>query len=141
MKKFKRVWHPYFKWEEAKHNMWGRVADRKRSTMQAIDFTGNHLLYGSYMQKVIVEWPVSCENALTDYYMNRKAWIGHAAVALALNIPEDITRQAWKELSYEQQYLANKEAIRAISSWENMYIESKELCESMGGSLLPKWNT
>jgi len=117
--------------------MWGRVADRKRSTMQAIDFTGNHLLYGSYMQKVIVEWPVSCENALTDYYMNRKAWIGHAAVALALNIPEDITRQAWKELSYEQQYLANKEAIRAISSWENMYIESAELRASMGRSLLP----
>jgi len=137
VKKFKRVWHPYFDWEESNHNMWGLVADRKRSTTQAIDFTGNHLLYGSYMQRVISEWPISCENALTDYYMNRKAWIGHAAVALALNIPEDITRQAWKELNNEQQHLANKEASRAISSWENMYIESEQLRSSMGGSLLP----
>ena len=137
MKKFKRVWHPYDKWEEARHNMWGVVPDRKNATICAIDFTGNHLLYGSYMTRVVSEWPFSCENALTDYYMNRKAWIGHAAVALALNIPEDITRQAWKELSYEQQYLANKEAIRAISSWENMYIESAELRASMGRSLLP----
>ena len=136
MRKFKRVWHPYYKWEEVPHNMWGTVSDRKRSTLIAIDFTGSHKLYGFYMTKVVNEWPVSCENALTDYYMNRKAWIGHAAVALALGIPEDITRQAWKNLNYEQQYLANKEAIRAISSWENMYIESKELRASMGGSLL-----
>lgn len=136
MRKFNRVWHPYNKWEEASHNMWGVVVDRKKAIIMAIDFTGNYKLYGFYMTRVINEWPVSCENALTDYYMNRKAWVGHAAVALALNLPEDITRQAWKELNYEQQYLANKEAIRAISSWENMYIESAELRKSMGGSLL-----
>ena len=136
MKKFNRVWHPYENWEEVPHNMWGSTPDRKKSILIATDFTGNHKLYGFYMTRVVNEWPVSCENALTDYYMNRKAWIGHAAVALALNMPEDITRQAWKGLNYEQQYLANKEAIRAISSWENMYIESPELRKSMGGSLL-----
>jgi len=136
MKKFNRVWHPYDNWEEIPHNMWGSVSDRKKSILMAIDFTGSHKLYGFYMSRVVNEWPVSCENALTDYYMNRKAWIGHAAVALALNIPEDITRQAWKDLNYEQQYLANKEAIRAISSWENMYIESAELREGLGGQML-----
>ena len=136
MRKFKRVWHPYSSWEEASHNMWGVVSDRQDCISKAIDFTGNHKLYGYYMNRVINEWPISCENALTDYYMNRKAWIGHAATSLALNYPEDITRQAWKYLTYEQQYLANQEAIRAISSWENMYIESEELRESMGGSLL-----
>lgn len=119
----------------------GKVDDRKEYYEKAIIFTGDHKLYGSYMQRVIKEWPISCENALTDYYMNRKAWIGHAACALAMRCPEDITRQAWKELNSEQQYLANKEASRAISSWENMYIESKELREGMAGTLLPKWNT
>lgn len=137
MRKLTRVWHPYHMWEEISHNMWGKVDDRKSMLEKAIEFTGNHKLYGSFMQRVIVDWPVSCENALTDYYMNRKAWIGHAACALALKCPEDITRQAWKHLTYEQQYLANQEASRAISSWENNYIESKELRESMGGSLLP----
>lgn len=116
--------------------MWGSVGNRKRWIQKAVDFTGNHELYGSFMMRVIREWPISCENALTDYYMNRRAWVGHAAAALALNCPEYITRQAWKELTSEQQYLANKEASRAISSWENMYIQSQELRQSVGGSLL-----
>lgn len=136
MRKFKRVWHPYENWEEVKFNMWGSVNDRSSWVKKAVIFTSDHKLYGTYMQKVVNEWPISCENALTDYYMNRKAWIGHAACALAMNCPEDITRQAWKELSYEQQYLANQEAIRAIRTWENMYIESEQLRESMGGALL-----
>lgn len=136
MKKFKRIWHPFHKWEEVQFNMWGKVENRRDFYEKAIIFTGNHKLYGSYMIRVVNEWPVSCENALTDYYMNRKAWIGHAACALAIGCPEDITRQAWKELTYEQQYLANTEASRAISSWENMYIQSKELCESLEGPML-----
>ncbi len=136
MKKFNRVWHPFHLWEEVNFNMWGRVSNRSEFIKKAIEFTGNYKLYGSFMDRVVNEWPVSCENALTDYYMNRKAWIGHAACALAIGCPEDITRQAWKELSYEQQYLANKEASRAISSWENMYIESEQLRSSLGGTLL-----
>jgi len=136
MRKFKRVWHSYTEWEEVKFNMWGKVENRRLYLDRAVKFTGDHVLYGSYMDRVVKEWPVSCENALTDYYMNRKAWIGHAACALAINCPEDITRQAWKELSYEQQYLANQEAIRAIRTWENMYIESKELRKSLGETLL-----
>lgn len=140
MRRFKRAWHPYESWEEIKFNMWGKVDDRRSFINKAIAFTANHEEYGRFMRRVINEWPISCENALTDYYMNRKAWVGHAACALAMQCPEDITRQAWKALTYEQQYLANQEASRAISSWENMYIESSELRESMGGSLLPKRN-
>lgn len=136
MRKFKRIWHPFDEWEEVRHNMWGSVNDRASMLGKAVGFTGDHVMYGKYMMRVVREWPVSCENALTDYYMNRKAWIGHAACALAINCPEDITRQAWKRLSYEQQYLANKEASRAISSWENMHFESLELHQGLGGALL-----
>lgn len=123
-------------WEEVKFNMWGKVDDNRLYLDKAIEFTGDHKLYGSFMMKVVNDWPYSCENALTDYHMNRRAWIGHAACALAIGCPENITRQAWKDLSYEQQYLANKEASRAIRAWENMYIESGKLRESMGGTLL-----
>ncbi|QGJ84331.1 hypothetical protein [Pseudoalteromonas phage XCL1123] len=116
--------------------MWGKVDDNRLYLDKAIEFTGDHKLYGSFMMKVVNDWPYSCENALTDYHMNRRAWIGHAACALAIRCPENTTRQAWKDLSYEQQYLANKEASRAIRAWENMYIESGKLRESMGGTLL-----
>jgi hypothetical protein len=91
-KKFKRVYHPYWEWEEVPHNMWGTVENKKEWVQRAIEFTGNHNLYGSYMMRVIQEWPISCENALTDSSLNRRAWVGHAAVALALQCPEDIVR-------------------------------------------------
>lgn len=116
--------------------MWGDIKDEKDWIQKAIEFTSDHQLYGSYMLRVINEWPISCENALTDYNMNRKAWLGHAAVALAIQCPEYIVRKAWKYLTDEQKYLANQQASRAISSWENAYFQDRELSKSMGGALL-----
>lgn len=112
------IWHPYTTWEEMQFNMWGNVKDRAQWLQRAIDFTGNHELYGSWMLKVVDVWPMSCEQNLTKLDTNRKAWIGQAAVALAIQCPEDIVRQAWGFLSDEQQKLANKKAQEAIDKWE-----------------------
>jgi len=136
MRKFKRVYHPYELWEEIKFGMWDDVSEEKEWLEKAILFTGSHKLYGSFMMRVISEWPISCENALTDYNINRRAWVGHAACALGIGCPEHITRKAWRFLSYEQQYLANEEASRAIRAWENNYFKSQQLRESLGGTLL-----
>ena len=118
--------------------MWGETfSDCDKWWVQlATLFTSDHILYGSYMFKVIEQWPISCENALTDRYINQKAWIGHAAASLALFIPEHITRKAWKNLTDEQKYLANKQAERAIRTWQDMQIKSKKLYQGMGGTLL-----
>lgn len=116
--------------------MWGEVTDQKAHLQKAIQFTSDHALYGHYMERVIQEWPISTENALTDSTMNRKAWVGHAACALALGCPEDIVRQAWGYLSDEQRFLANKAADRAISMWEVDYAKSRELYPDMGTALL-----
>jgi hypothetical protein len=116
--------------------MWGSVSDVEAWLEKAIAFTGNHELYGGYMFRVIEEWPVSCENALTDQYINKKAWVGHAAAALAMKCPEHITRKAWRYLTDEQKFLANKQAERAIRAWQDNYITSKKLRECMGGALL-----
>lgn len=134
--RLKQVWHIMRDWEEVTHNMWGDSADRKSDLDKAIAFTSDHKLYGSYMKRVCEQWVVSCENALTDPNLNQKAWLGHAAVALALNIPEDLTRQAWGFLNDEQKHLANKEAERNINLWKSRYIESRGVCESMGKQML-----
>lgn len=131
-----RVYHPINAWEEIKHNMWGSVSDKAAFLEKAIKFTGDHILYGRYMMRVINEWPISCENALTDYSLNRKAWIGHAACALAFKCPENIVRKAWKELTYEQQSLANRQAIAAIGKWEENYRKGKKLCEDVAQQML-----
>ncbi len=135
-KQIKQVWHDVRNWEEVAHNMWGEVTDKKAALEAAIAFTGDHKLYGHYMAKVCDQWPVSCENALTDPYLNQKAWLGHAAVALAHNIPEDITREAWRYLSDEQKYLANKEAEREIAAWKMRYVQDNGIHKIMGGQML-----
>lgn len=103
--------------------MWGKTDD-KDMLSKAIQFTGDHQLYGSFMQRVVREWPFSCEHNLSDTAQNRRAWVGHAAVALALGCPEDITRQAWHHLTQEQQDLANAEADKAINYWEENYAKN-----------------
>ena len=137
----KRIYHPYWKWEEVNHNMWGQVKDKKEYLKKAIGFTGNHFAYGQYMRRVTNEWFFSCENALTDKNLNRKAWIGRAACALAFDCPENITREAWGYLTNEQRILANKEAERAIESWENNRRNGRSLCNSMGKQMLFKWDS
>ena len=134
--KLKRVWLPIDQWEEIPANMWGEVANRRIFLQRAVIFTGNHRLYGRYMQRVTLKWPNSCINALTDYNLNRKAWIGHAACALALHCPEDITRQAWGLLTNEQRILANRQADRAIQSWEVRYRASLGIRPNVATSLL-----
>ncbi len=136
MTKLERVYHPVCDWEEMKFNMYGSVDDRKLWVKRAIEFTSDHKKYGRFMMRVVNEWPVSCENALTDYLMNRKAWVGHAAVALAIGCPEDIVREAWGNLTDEQQSLANKEADAAIQAWEHNYIKSKLVDKNMGKQVL-----
>jgi hypothetical protein len=136
MKNLPRVWVSIDKWEEIKHNMWGEVDNRADMLSKAVDFTGNAALYGQFMRRVTNEWPNSCANSLTDYQMNRKAWVGHAACALALGCPEDITRQAWGLLTDEQRLLANAEADRAIHSWEVRQRKGKGVHNNMEQEVL-----
>jgi hypothetical protein len=120
------IWHPYWLWEEFPNNMWGNVKDRKSWLQKAIEFTGDHVLYGSWMMRVANEWKFSCEQNLTKRDMNMKAWIGHAAVAMAIQCPEDIVREAWGYLTKEQQDMANDAAQRAIDYWKERQCQKED---------------
>ncbi len=117
----KRIYHKYTDWEEIGAGMWDTLPANQQEDMlkKAIEFTGDYKLYGSWMRKVIDNWPISCENSLTSISINRKAWLGHAAVSMAIRCPENITRQAWGFLTDEQRTLANKEAENTIIEWEH----------------------
>ena len=129
-----RIYHDYRLWEEVKHNMWGDAKDN--ALKEAIELISNHKLYGFFMMRVANEWKYSCENALTDQSLNKKAWIGHAAVALAIGCPEDITRKAWGYLTDEQRILANEEARRAIRHWEHSRKEDPRVCTGLVQKML-----
>lgn len=118
-----QLYHHYTKWEDYTAGMWRKVPkdEAARFLEDAIIFTSNHELYGKAMLRVIEEWPIACEQNLTDKSQNRQAWIGHAASCLEFNCPEYITRQAWAFLSRKQQNLANAAADFAIAKWESMH--------------------
>ena len=135
--KCKRIYHPISKWEEIGAGMWDKSMDRKTDLRKAIQFTGDHRLYGRYMMKVAENWHYSCENSLTNPDINHKAFIGHCAVAMALRIPEDIVRLAWGKLSDEQRHKADMAAERAILWWWNNKAKSRPLPENMEIKVLP----
>lgn len=110
------VWHPWWELEEARSNMWGSVNRRSTWVRMAEAFTGDHVLYGYWMRRVLAEWPKSCEHNLTKPG-DKRPWIGHAAVALAIGCPEDVVRAAWPLLTDEQRQAANEQAAAAIDEW------------------------
>lgn len=117
------IWHPYWMLEEVKSNMWGAVSHRKTWLEIAILFTANDELYGEWMQRVVEAWKYSCEHNLTKSG-DKRPWVGHAAVALAMKCPEDIVREAWAHLTPEQQTRANKKASEAIEYWKGLHAEA-----------------
>lgn len=124
MKPLIRVYHPYWLWEEIEYNMWGSVPDRDQYLDLMIRFTGDAVLYGAGMLRVVREWKYSCEHNLSNVTQNRKAWVGHAACALLFRCPEDIVRSAWSRLAEEQQIQANAVADIAIREWEEAWQRS-----------------
>lgn len=110
------IWYPFDQLEEANSVMWRNVNHRATWLQLAITFTSDANLYGEWMLKVVESWPKSCKHNLTKGG-DKRPWIGHAAVALAINCPEDIVRAAWAGLTKEQQDAANKKAEQAIEIW------------------------
>lgn len=123
-----QVYHPYWLWEDYKNGMWRKESKEyeKQWLPIAIAFTGDHIKYGAAMTRVVNEWPVSSEHNLTNLNINRRAWVGHAAVCLELGIPEYIVRTAWKNITQYQRVMANHVADQSIHLWHHTYVHGKK---------------
>ena len=140
----RQIYHHYERWEEFHYGMWKFISAEDARTLLpvVIEFTGDHVRYGVFMQRVIVEWPISCEQSLTNIAMNRRAWVGHAACCLATGSPEYVTRQAWKHLTQQQQDNANGQADRAIASWTERYeTQNSRMGNEVGIQGLLQWDS
>lgn len=107
--------------------MWRTPRNRDDMLKRAIEFTADCERYGAAMMRVISEWPISCEQNLTNLSQNRKAWIGHAACALEMEFSECVVREAWGYLTDDQRRRANRKAKEAILEWERCQSENLEL--------------
>ena len=120
-KYYKRVYTPYWEWEDWKAGMWETQKDDGSLLLLAIDFTGDYVEYGKSMVEAVTNWDRTMLNALTNYSLNQRAFVGHCGACLRHGLPEVITRKAWSHLTDKQRFYANREADKAILIWRRKY--------------------
>lgn len=119
--KINRVYIPYWDWEDWINGMWRKVENEDELLQQAVEFTGDHVRYGHAMKEVVIAWPNTMLNSLTNTSINRRAFLGHCAVCYKIGTPEYIVRRAWKLLTDEQRFLADDIAQKTINEWLGKY--------------------
>jgi len=115
----RRIYHPFDKWECHKAGFYksgkdGFTHDECKDEFKRI--LSNQDLFSSILSKLIVEWKYSCEHYLTNYSMNRIAWLGQASVCYESGVPSRYAN-AWFDLDEETQKEANNTALKYLNTW------------------------
>ena len=84
MKKIRQIYHPYWDWECFHAGMY--------SNSSSIDMDAGREMYRQFladierftlaMYRVVLLWPISCEQFLTNPTMNRIAWLGQSSMCI-----------------------------------------------------------
>lgn len=115
-----RIYHTWDKWESFHYGFFGNTAPDGMTKDEAeqlyFELLSNDNEFGNVLEKVISEWPFSCEHNLTNDKLNRIAWMGQAALAYKYKIPACF-RGGYNRLSPEQQQSADNVALTYINKW------------------------
>jgi ParB-like chromosome segregation protein Spo0J len=114
-----RIFHTYDKWECEKAGFYaqkvdGMTAYQCREAYRA--FLADTDRFRSAANSVIEEWKNSCEHYLTNFAMNRIAWIGQAAMCYATGVPSKFCG-GFNLLTPEQKTAANEVALDVLNDW------------------------
>jgi len=140
-----RVYHHWEKWECVKAGFYETEAppnvtpDDAREAYRA--FLADIPRFVSAMQRVLTEWPHSCEQFLTNTSINRIAWMGQAAMCIETGVPSCF-RGGFKLLTPHQQKAANAAGAQMILAWEklqaNSYEKNRAIHSEMGDLWIPR---
>lgn len=115
-----RIFHTYEEWECYRAGFYATVAPegmtKKDCEERYRTMLSNIPEFTTALERVIVEWPNSCEHYLTNTAMNRIAWLGQAALCWLHGIPSTF-RSGFYLLTEEQQKIANETALYALNQW------------------------
>jgi len=68
------------------------------------------------LQRVVTEWPISCEQFLLNESINRIAWLGQAAMCIETGVPRKY-RAGFMQLSEAERTRANATAHETLNTW------------------------
>ena len=124
-----RIYHRYENWECYKFGFFKNesIEDKEFLAKKVIELFNNPKSTEIYMNKVINQWPNSCEHNLTNISMNRVAWLGQAACCLYAGIPYKITMENWRNVPSDKQKIACDIAEKIINQFE-INLKNRQLC-------------
>jgi hypothetical protein len=119
----KRIYHPYWKWEDFKSGLYDLEVEYTEAEQTYLGIKVREILtndeeFYSIALKVITEWIYEAEQNLTNSSRNKQAWIGQASCCYKLQVPERITKYGWYLMSVSEQKKANLVADRIIILWK-----------------------
>lgn len=124
----KRIFHPYDKWEDYRHNFYGGQEFNNDKSIETYAALLKDLpKFESALRVIVSEWQYSCEHNLSNEAMNRVAYLGQAACALLYKVPHNVSRGGYTLLTFEEQKAADVLAQKYLDLWLEKYVNSKEV--------------
>jgi hypothetical protein len=117
----KRVFHPYWRWEDYKAGLYELTYpsdEEEYGAVMAKTILCNSEWFKLVASKMVEEWFNAAEFNLSNYSQNRQAWVGQASCCFALGVPDYVTKLGWHMMTEKQQEQANKIADSVIEEWE-----------------------
>ena len=115
-----RIYHTWDKWECYPTGFYNDKPPKGMTNEDCEaayrDFLADTDLFGKALQRVITEWPMSCEHYLTNTNMNRIAWLGQSSMCIHSGIPSRF-RGGYNLLTEEQKEAADRKAFEYLNKW------------------------
>ena len=116
----RRVFHHWETWECIAAGMYELAPPAPMSKDEARDayaaFLGDTSRFSRALDRVLIEWPISCEQFLSNEGTNRIAWLGQSSMCIETSVPACF-RAGFKLLDESEQHAANGLAAEALTTW------------------------
>lgn len=116
-----RIYHTWDEWECYPAGFYENRAPNKTLTDDECKEIYRELLsdiprFEAALERVLTEWPNSCEHYLSNERMNRIAWLGQASLCISEGIPSKY-RGGYMLLTDPQKQQADLTALKALNRW------------------------
>ena len=127
--KLKREYVNYRQWEDFKNGLYSNEQPIKKNINLCKELLSNNKDTYYAMKLVVQNWPLSTKHNLTNYEINRRAWLGQACCCLRFSCNSETVILAWRELTLDLQEVANCMADTVIKEYEETI--NRKLCPKL----------
>lgn len=120
----KQTFHPWTEWECYSAGMFDGETDLSPEEAKAAyaTFLRDIPRFMAAMDRVVHEWPKSCEHFLTNENINRVAWLGQSSMCIETGVSRK-HRAGFMLMSHAECKAANDAATKILNQWLKNYAQ------------------